>query len=152
MSDVDRARALERLEVFVGEWEAEAVFSPDRGVTRIRGRSVFEWALAKTFLVQRSDAEDPVPDSVSIFAVNPDGNSYTQHYFDARGVVRLYQMTFDGRDWTLSRHEADFTPLDFDQRFVATFEEGGASIRGRWEIRHPGQDWEHDFEVVYTRA
>jgi len=31
--------------------------------------------------------------------IGPDaGDGYTQHYFDSRGIARLYAMTFDGRD------------------------------------------------------
>ncbi len=61
-------------------------------------------------------------------------------------------MTFDGRVWTLLREEADFSPLDFAQRYTGTFSEDGATITGRWEIRHPGQDWETDFDLSYVRV
>jgi hypothetical protein len=28
-------------------------------------------------------------------------HTFTQHYYDSRGVVRTYQMTLDGRAWKL---------------------------------------------------
>jgi hypothetical protein len=43
-------------------------------------------------------------------------------------------MTFDGTAWTLTREQQDFTPLAFKQRFVGTVEDGGDTIRGRWDI------------------
>ena len=60
-------------------------------------------------------------------------------------------MTFDGRVWTLLREEPDFAPLDFAQRYTGTVGDDGATIAGRWEIRHPGRDWETDFDLSYVR-
>lgn len=144
--------ALDRLRAFVGEWETTATFAPDRGVPELHGRTVFEWALGGAFLLQRSAIEHPVPDSISIIGVNPDGATYTQHYFDERGVARLCGMTFDGARWTLTREQEDFTPLEFAQRFRGTFEVDHSVIRGQWEIRFPGKDWEKDFELTYVRV
>ena len=60
-------------------------------------------------------------------------------------------MTFDGRVWTLSRDEADFSPLEFRQRFTGTFSDDGRTIEGTWEICHDGATWEKDFAITYTR-
>lgn len=49
---------------------------------------------------------------------------------DARGVARLYVVEIADGLWTLKRTEADFTPLDFAQRF--TGERHGDRIDGRW--------------------
>jgi len=61
-------------------------------------------------------------------------------------------MTFDGRLWTLRREEADFSPLEFAQRYTGEFADDGGTIRGRWEIKHPGQDWQTDFDLSYVRV
>jgi hypothetical protein len=53
--------------------------------------------------VQRSEAPDPAPDSLAVVSVDPKAGAYTQHYFDSRGVVRLYAMTLNGGTWTLTR-------------------------------------------------
>jgi len=85
-----------------------------------------------------------------IISVEPDG--YLQHYFDSRGVVRLYRMTLENGTWTLLRTEPDFTPLEFSQRFVGAISADGNRIEGRWETSHDqGQNWELDFPVSYTR-
>jgi hypothetical protein len=87
-----------------------------------------------------------------VIAPDPDRpGGYRQHYFDARGVVRLYEMTFDGREWTLLRRTPDFAPLDFAQRFTGTFSEDGDTIAGRWETSPDGTEWQPDFELTYRR-
>jgi hypothetical protein len=84
--------------------------------------------------------------------IAPDGDGFRQHYFDSRGVVRLYAMTLQDGRWTLLREAADFSPLHFTQRYVGAFEDGGNTIRGRWETGQPGEAWQLDFELIYTRV
>ncbi len=80
-------------------------------------------------------------------------NGYLQHYFDSRGVVRLYRMSLEHRVWTLYRTEPDFTPLEFAQRFVGTISADGNRIEGPWETSYDdGQTWERDFLLSYTRV
>jgi hypothetical protein len=137
---------IKRLEIFVGVWDLEAIFpggSPIQG--DVRSRAEFEWVLNGAFLVERSDG-------FAVFAPAEEGDRYTQHYFDSRGVVRLYEMTFDGRLWTKTREKPDFSPLDFKQRYTGTFAEDGNSIRGTWEICHEGETWQKDFDLNYIRA
>jgi hypothetical protein len=148
MSEEERDPALARLDAFVGEWKVEASFE---GAPP--GHSVFEWALHGQFLVQRSEAPDPAPDGLMVVAHEAGTDSYTQHYYDSRGVVRLYAMTFDGTTWTLKRETPDFSPLGFHQRYTATFDDDGGAIRGTWEISHDeGTTWERDFDLGYTRV
>jgi hypothetical protein len=141
------------LDKFVGNWRQEAVFpqgSPIQG--DVKARATFEWTLDGKFLLERTEIDHPdAPNGLVVIAPNPDGKTYTQHYFDSRGVVRLYEMTFDGHRWTLTRERADFTPLDFKQRYTGTFGEDNRTIRGAWEICHDGTTWEKDFELNYTR-
>ena len=70
---------------------------------------------------------------------------------DSRGVARLYAMTFDGRRWTLHRGAADFTPLDFHQRWEASVSDDGATIAGQWESSPDGEAWTRDFALTYHR-
>jgi hypothetical protein len=144
----DDAMAL--LAPFLGEWQLETSLGPPGAV---RARSVFEWALDGRFLVERSEVDLPeAPDGLSVVGADAARGGYLQHYFDSRGVVRLYAMTFDGRVWTLRREDADFSPLDFAQRYTGEFSDDGTRITGRWEIRHPGRDWETDFDLSYVRV
>ncbi len=140
------------LEPFVGAWEVQAEF-PYADMGTVRGRTTFDWLLGRRFLLQRAAVDHPdAPDNQAVIAPDPDRpGDFRQHYFDSRGVVRLYAMTFDGREWTLLRLTADFTPLDFAQRFTGTFGDDGDTITGRWETSSDGADWQFDFGLTYRR-
>jgi hypothetical protein len=147
----NRADALARLDIFTGEWVMEARFPGGGGGV---ARSTFEWALGRQFLLQRTEVPVPeAPDSLTIVSADPQTGAYTQHYYDSRGVVRLYAMTLADGVWTLTRESPDFTPLHFRQRFTGTFSPDGNTISGAWESgRADGGAWEHDFALTYRRA
>ncbi len=155
----NRAGALARLGVFIGDWSMEARFPghrptpPGAAGPGPVARSQFEWALGGQFVVQHTEVPIPeAPDSLAIIGTDPRTGGYTQHYYDSRGVVRLYAMSFAGGVWTLTRESPDFSPLDFPQRFTGTFSEDVNTITGDWEKRPDGGDWVHDFALVYRRA
>jgi hypothetical protein len=152
--------ASDNLEIFVGEWTVEARFpggSPTGSPAAGGGtgpvvRSVFERILDGRYLAQRTETSIPeAPDSLAIVAFEPQEGRYTQHYYDSRGITRLYAMTFAGGVWSLLRESADFSPLNFAQRFTGTFGADGNRIDGRWEKALPGAGWELDFELSYSR-
>jgi hypothetical protein len=148
----DGPKGMEELEPLIGDWSLEAAFSfpvPDD----VEARTTFTWDLDRRFIVQRSSVSIPeAPDGLMVIAPAAEGTGYTQHYFDSRGVVRLYDMTFENGIWTLSRTKPDFSPLDFHQRYTGEFSEDGNTIDGRWEISHDaGATWELDFGLVYRR-
>lgn len=142
--------ALKRLEVFIGEWRlAQGSELPPPGGGAY---SIFEWALNGKFLVQRTELPDPrFPQVFSIVAYEPKTDAYTQHYFDSRGVVRLYAMNVRDGIWTLQRDSPDFSPLDFSQRFTGRFTPDGNAISGTWEI-DDGSGWRKDFDLTYGRV
>jgi hypothetical protein len=146
-----RTDALARLDVFAGEWVVVARFS---GGDAPAARSTFEWALDRQFLIQRIHVPVPeAPDGLTIVSTDPETGAYTQHYYDSRGVVRLYAMTLAGGVWTLTRESPDFTSLEFRQRFTGTFSADGNAIDGAWESAPAdGGEWEHDFALTYRRA
>ena len=145
--------SLAALQPLVGEWRVVVSFegmpSADAGAG-VR----FEWLSRERFLIQRWEVPVPeAPDGIAIIGADPErAGNYLQHYFDARGVARVYKMSFGGGVWKLWRDEPDFSPLDFAQRYTGTFSDVGGTIAGAWEIRHPGRDWEHDFGLAYVRA
>jgi hypothetical protein len=92
------------------------------------------------------------PDGVAVLAWSEERGTYLQHYFDSRGVARLYEMTLEDGTWTLTRTTPDFSELSFCQRYTGTFSDDGDRIDGRWEISHDGAEtWELDFELSYVR-
>ena len=147
MTADERDGRLAALDVFVGEWIAQ-VEIPEAPP----GRCTFEWDLRGTVLVQRSLSPLPeYPDGLMVIAPAQDG--YLQHYFDSRGVVRLYRMSLEDRTWTLQRTEPDFSSLEFSQRYVGTFAEDGHRIEGTWQTSHDdGRTWQVDFPLSYTRV
>jgi hypothetical protein len=159
MADAFDPAALERLEPLIGEWSMSVGGGPDAkwtpsedGPGQTAGVSVFEWTLGRRFVTQRSEITHPeAPDAISIIAFDADGGGYRQHYFDSRGVVRLYSMTFADGVWELLRTAPDFSPLGFSQRFHGELSDDGTVIEGRWETSGDGSLWELDFELVYRR-
>ncbi len=148
--DADQRERLDRLEPLVGEWRIEAPGQPLPSELAGDARTTFEWILGGAFLLQRSSVPVPeAPDGYSVIGTDS-GDRYTQHYFDSRGIARVYAMAFDGRDWTLERHAPDFTPLPFHQRWLGRFS-GDDTIYGRWESSPDGREWELDFELEYHR-
>jgi len=132
---------------FVGDWEL-TVDLP--GAEDVRSQVVFE--LLGPLLVQRTTVPVPgAPDSLCVVATRDDG-SYVQHYFDSRGVARLYEMTYDGHLWTLERTRPDFTPLDFHQRYVGRFANDRNTITGEWQSSPDGVNWTKDFGLILRRS
>ena len=143
--------ALQHLEPFLGAWSMEAI-GPNTPPTDVRGHVTFEWLPGggSSSSAGRSPFR-PRPTASPSSASIRDRGSYLQHYFDSRGVARVYEMGFTDGVWTLSRSEPDFSPLDFRQRWTGTFSPDGNTIAGRWEICHDGVTWEHDFDLRYER-
>lgn len=146
--DIRDARDLER---FIGEWEV--VFQLP-GRPPAVGRTTFEWLLGRRFVLQQAGADHPdAPSAYMIITADHRRNDgYLQHYFDSRGVVRLYEMDVDGSEWILTRVTPDFSPLDFAQRFIGRFGDDGDTIEGRWETSADGREWELDFPMTYRRG
>ncbi len=145
--------SLEALKPLVGEWRLAATFK-DMPSADIGARVTFAWLPGERFLIQRWEVPTPeAPDGIAIIGADPArAGNYLQHYFDTRGVARVYKMSFENGVWKLWRDEADFSPLDFSQRYTGTFSDDGTTIAGAWEICHDGTTWEHDFDLTYTKA
>ena len=150
-----RSRPLAVLDPFIGQWEMSASVG---GVTLTGGRATFDWLEDGWFMVQRADAEptddtppefvanSPFP-TVCVIGLDDSSGEFSLLYADARGVRRVYRMSFDGRVWKQWRDAPGFF-----QRLEATFSDDGATIAGRWEKSPDGSDWELDFEFAYGRS
>lgn len=139
----DKRGSMERLGILVGEWATNVP-----GV-EAAGRTTFEWLEGGGFLIQRSAVDRPeFPSAICLIgATGPDGG-LQQHYFDSRGVARVYEMTLEDGAWTLFREGPDWP-----QRYVGELSEDGNTIAGRWEAgAELGAPLEHDFDLTYTRV
>jgi hypothetical protein len=146
---------LDQLDALVGEWKMEAG-PPDGDSWPGEARISFEWLEGRTWMIQRWSIEMPeAPDGIAILGAkdapasgeeSAASGELVQHYFDSRGVHRIYEMSFEDGVWKLWREGEPF-----DQRFTGTLSEDGKTIEGRWEIKENG-GWRTDFDLTYTRA
>lgn len=111
-------------------------------------RVSFEWLEGRRFLIQRWRVDLPeAPDGIAIIGAGGEPETYRQHYFDSRGVHRVYEMTLDKGTWRLWRDAPD----PFPQRFMGAFDDDGDTIVGRWEKAEDGSNWDVDFDLTYRK-
>lgn len=146
MSEEAQQSALDPLHVLVGAWATEMTH-PAFGGTIVTGSCSFEWLEGRRFLLQRSVTEHPdFPDSLSVVGVIDGERSL--HYFDSRGVFRVYSWAFDEDGaWRIWRDGADF-----DQRFAGGFEDAGDTLAGLWQMRRDDGVWNDDLRITFRRA
>lgn len=149
----ERPAWLDRLDALLGEWDTEAVFDagflgPGSAEMRAAGRTSFEWLDGRQFLIQRIGNEHPAfPRAIAVIGAGPEPDTFTQRYYDSRGVERLYLMSFDGREWKLWREAPGFW-----QRYTGVLSGDGGTITGAWETSTDGHEWRHDFQLTHTRV
>src|SRR5947208_15999407 len=102
--------SLERLDRLVGTWSTDATHPEVPGVV-VHGTVVIEWLEGERFLIHRARTDHPdFPDSISIIgftdqdrvghASDPapapaDKHQLGMHYYDSRGVLRLFRTSID---------------------------------------------------------
>lgn len=148
--DVQLNPALKPLEVLAGEWEMElsnASFLPHPADT-ITGRVLFEWVQDGAFLLMRM-GDKPLSPPAALWLISRDeaAPDYTVLYYDSRSVSRVYGMSFSEGVWKMWRNAPGFC-----QRYAGTVSKDGKTIAARWEKSSDGAQWEHDFDVTYTKA
>jgi hypothetical protein len=132
-------------ERLVGTWETEATH-PGLPGTVIRGQATFEWLDGHKFVIWRSHYDHPeIPDAIAIIGVT--GGRLSMHYFDVRGVYRVFAVSLDEHQW---RFWGDTDR--FNQRFTCTLSDDGNTIKGLGELSSDGSSWEDDLAITYRRA
>jgi hypothetical protein len=138
--------SLRNLSGFIGHWDADLVFPADPP-GKLSGKVVFDWMDNGAFLVMRSETEgDGPPKALAVIGCDDSSGAYSMLYYDARGVSRIYAMTYADGAWSL-----DGKPRQFFQRFRGRIDEDSRHIRGSWEKSQDGQCWQHDFSVTYRK-
>ena len=148
-----RHPVLDHLAVLVGEWETEATHQALPGAV-IHGRATFEWLGDGAFLIWRAHYDHPdIPDSIAIMGCDDTGDlrhpggGCTLHYFDQRGVTRLYRLSAEAGVWRYWREAPEFS-----QRFTGTLSADGRTIDGVAELCRDGATWERDLPITYKRV
>lgn len=110
----------------------------------LKGRVTFERIEGGAFVRMHSKMDDKeIPEGVAIFGTDDDEGTCTLIYFDARGVSRNYDVTFEDDGVTWSRDG------NFAQRFVVSFH--GDTMEGVGTMKKEGSDWEPDLRLSYVR-
>ena len=73
-------------------------------------------------------------------------DTFEQHYYDSRGVARVYKMTLSDGVWRLWREAPGFW-----QRYSGRLSKDGSRIDGAWEKSADGSLWDLDFKLSYIR-
>lgn len=145
--------ALKKLDRLVGAWTSEATHPKMPGVV-VKGTATFEWLEGERFLIQRGRNEHPdFPDGMWIIGYTDQDRAgeqahgpMTAHYFDERGVSRIFQFGVDDNAFHWWRDAPGFS-----QRFTGTFEDGGNTIVGLSQLREDDVHWHDDLAITYRR-
>lgn len=98
-------------------------------------------------MIQHEEVPSPkIPHGVWIIGPDDAAGTYCVLYYDSRGVSRIYQMSLSNGVWKVWR---DFP--GFSQRFIGTFNDDRNMITARWEKSSDSSNWEHDFDLTYTK-
>ncbi|HTU60328.1 MAG TPA: hypothetical protein VMF89_17880, partial [Polyangiales bacterium] len=121
-----------------------------------------EWLEGQSFLIHRARSDHPdFPDSISIIGATDQDrvdektrevaassqSKLTMHYFDSRGVFRVYEVSADAETLRFARLAPGFS-----QRFTGTFADGGDSLVGRWQVSTDDKSWDDDLRITYRRS
>jgi len=144
----------------VGNWITEATHPALPGAV-VRGTASIEWLEGRRFLIFRSRNDHPdFPDAISIIGftdvdrVGADAGGapaagesrLSMHYFDSRGVFRVFEVNLDAESWRMWRNAPGFS-----QRFTGTFTDNDNAIAGRWQLCRDDEHWDDDLQILYRR-
>jgi lactoylglutathione lyase len=139
----------------VGRWTSEATH-PEVPGTVIAGSCEFEWLAGEQFLVFRSHSDHPdFPDAISILG---DTEGLRMHYFDSRGVHRVYAVTASVDGWTAAMDRRSPTgsfasgDAPFSQRMTYALGQADQTMSGKGELSHDDVNWDDDLQIAYSRV
>ncbi len=137
---------MDGLQPLVGEWRTE-VRRPGQDEP-IGGTTTFEWLEGGGYLVQRAVVENPdFPRAIMVIGPDAARERVVQHYFDSRGVARVYDITLDDGALRIWRDGPDFA-----QRYTGRLSDDGRTIEGAWEREDREVGWIHDFHLTYEKV
>jgi hypothetical protein len=147
---------MNEFEPLIGEWHGEGEL-PTEPPVKLAVDAKIE-RLGKLIVMSSVGEPAELPDSISIIGGAPAGEPQPMHYFDSRGVKRVYLMAIEGSTWKIWRAPGeDWNGPDgpgFDQRFIGELSADTNTIAGRWErgMGDAGDRWELDFPLTYIRT
>ena len=141
-----QASELQGWQWLVGTWVIEATHPALPGAV-VSGKAIFEWLDDQRFLIQRSHYDHPeIPDAIAVIGI-VDGEP-SMHYFDPRGVHRVFAVEITAGTWRFWNNAPGFS-----QRFTGTLSDDGNAITGRAELSlDDGATWQDDLAITYRRV
>ena len=141
-----KSAMLQRVDVLVGDWTMtmSGAWFLDSLDVRVQGEATIGW-LGDAFLEVRGSLGMDHGSWHWVIGGSDAREELVLLYHDDRGVLRVFEMTFDDGEWTLVREDTDF-----HQRFIASVDRD--RIAGRWEASEDaGATWRKDFDLVFER-
>jgi hypothetical protein len=136
---------LEGWQRLAGTWATEATHPALPG-TVVTGQATFEWLEGQRLLIWRSHYDHPeIPDAIAVTAII-DGKP-SMHYFDPRGVHRVFAASITAGTWRFWNDAPGFS-----QRFTGVLSDGGDTITGQGQLSRDGSSWEDDLSITYRRS
>jgi hypothetical protein len=112
----------------------------------VTGSMTYEWLEGEKFLIQRLSMDHPdFPDSISVIGFA--NNELTAHYFDSRGVFRIYRVAMEGDALRIWRNAPGFS-----QRLEARLSNDGEMLAGVWQLSRDDETWDDDLAITFVRA
>ncbi len=145
MEQTVRSPELAAFDRLVGEWTLEATH-PMFPSTVVKGHMTYEWLEGERFLIQRSSNDHPdFPDSISVIGFADE--ELTAHYFDSRGVFRIYRVAMEGDTLRMWRDAPGFS-----QRMETKLSHDGTTFAGVGQLSRDDETWDDDLAVTFTRV
>ena len=110
--------------------------------TPVRGRQQYSRVLDGAYVLLDWTYEHPdFPDAMAVLS------EHDAHYFDVRGVTRVFELELDDDGWSMVRLEPEFSQR-YRTRFV-----GADAMESEGEYSEDGgATWAHDFSMGYVRV
>ncbi|MGH2586327.1 MAG: hypothetical protein ACRDJE_15545 [Dehalococcoidia bacterium] len=107
----------------------------------VTGRQRYEGVLDGAFVLLHWTYDHPdFPDALALLSDD------RCHYFDVRGIIRVFNLKIDDAGWSMIRLDEDFS-----QRYTARFS-GPDVMESTGEMSHDGgTTWQPDFTMRWQR-
>ncbi len=128
----------------VGAWTTQATHPALPG-TIVSGTAEVRWLEGERFLIWHSHSDHPdFPDPISIIG---DTDGLQWHYFDSRGVHRVYEFRVLENGLEMARDAPEFS-----QRMTVTFEDDDDTMEGLGRLSRDDETWADDLQITYRRS
>ena len=85
-----------------------------------------------------------LPGSISIIG---DTDGLQWHYFDSRGVHRIYEFRVTDDGWEMARDAPEFS-----QRMTVTFGDDDHTMAGLARLSVDDETWQDELQITYRRS